>query len=157
MVVRAVILWVHVICGVGWVAACTTFVLAASALSGEPDESYAFAVKVAPQINRLCLPMAVAIPITGIGNLLFAARARSSGLPTEFVGILVAKVALLAIMVLGLSGAWRVAAILQGQSSPAGAAESPCGVSVRRIVAIYGLIVAAGVVALGLGLWLSGT
>jgi hypothetical protein len=156
MTIRAVILWVHVLCGVVWVGACATFILAAAALAAEPNESYAFALRSAPRINRLCVPMAVAIPITGIGNLLFATQARGSALPAEFLGILAAKVGLLAVMALGLLGAWRAAVILKGQSA-IGATESRFEVDVRRIMASYGLIVGAGIAALGLGLWLSGT
>jgi hypothetical protein len=156
MMIRAVILWVHVLCGVVWVGACATFVLAAAALAGEPNGSYAFAIRVAPQINRLCVPMAIAIPITGIGNLVFAAQARGSVLPAQFIGIVAAKVGLLAVMALGLLSAWRAAVRLQEQS-PMGPPESGSKVKVRRIMAAYGLIVGAGILALGLGLWLSGT
>ena len=154
--IRAVILWVHVLSGVVWVGVCATFILAAAALAGEPNESYAFALRAAPRINRLCVPMAIAIPITGIGNLLFATLTRGSVLPAEFLGILAAKVGLLAFMALGLLGAWRAVAILRRQSAM-GATESRYEVNVRRIVASYGLIVGAGIAALGLGLWLSGT
>jgi hypothetical protein len=151
-----VILWVHVLCGVVWVGACATFILAAAALAGEPNESYAFAIRSAPRINRLCVPMAIAIPITGIGNLLFAIQARGLVLPAEFVGILAAKVGLLAVMALGLLSAWRAAGILKGQSAIE-TVDSRCGANVRRIMASYGFIVVAGIAALGLGLWLSGT
>jgi hypothetical protein len=156
MVIREVILWVHVLCGVVWVGACATFVVAAAALNGEPDESYGFTIKVAPQINRLCVPMAIAIPITGIGNLMFAAQARGLVLPAEFIGIVAAKVGLLSIMALGLWGASRAAVILQKQL-PMGASEPRYKVNIRRIITLYGLIAGAGVFALGLGLWLSGT
>jgi hypothetical protein len=156
MMIRAVILWLHVVCGVVWISACATFVFAAAALTGEPDEAYAFALRVVPQINRLCSPLAVVIPITGIGNLFFAARARGSALPAEFIGILAAKVALFAIMALGFFGARRAALKFQ-ELSPMGVHKSPYPVSFRLIMAWYGTIVAAGIVALGLGLWLSGT
>jgi hypothetical protein len=154
--IGAVILWIHVLCGVVWVGVSATFVLAAMALAGEPGESYAFAVRAAPRINRLCVPMAIAIPITGMGNLLFAVHARGLVLPTEFLGILAAKVVLLAIMTLGLFGAWRAALKLHEQPQTGGS-ESHWENNVHRMMALYGLIVAAGIVALGLGLWLSGT
>lgn len=156
MTIRAVILWVHVMCGVVWVGACATFILAAAALAGEPNESHAFAIRIAPQINRLCLPLAIAIPVTGIGNLFFAARARGSVLPAEFTEIVAAKVGLLAVMAFALLGAWR-AAPKSGEQLPTGASQSRGDFNVRRIIASYGLIVGAGIVALGLGLWLSGT
>ena len=154
--IRVVILWVHVLCGVVWIGSCATFILVAAALAGEPNESYAFAIRSAPRINRLCTLMAIAIPITGTGNLLFATQARGSALPAEFLGILAAKVGLLAIMALGLLGAWRAAVIPKGQSA-IGGTESRCEVNIRWIMASYGLIVGAGIAALGLGLWLSGT
>src|SRR5262249_15315845 len=153
---RVVVLWVHVLCGVGWVGACATFVLAAAASAGEPNQSSAFAVRTALRINRLCVPMAIGIPVTGMGNLLFAAQARGSALPLEFMGILAAKVCLLAIMVFGLLGAWRAAVPVRGES-PTGSPPMLREVNVRRIAVMYGLIVGAGIVALGLGLWLSGT
>jgi len=155
MVIRAVILWIHVLCGVVWVGSCATFVLAAAALAGEPHESFAFAIRVAPRINRLCVPLAIAIPITGISNLLFAAQARGSVLPVEFIGIVAAKIGLLAIMASALLGAWRAAAILGEKATKA--PELGCAVSIRWLMTLYGLIVGAGMVALGLGLWLSGT
>ncbi len=154
--IRALILWIHVLCGVLWVGACATFVLAATALAGDPNESYLFAVKAAPQINRLCLPMAIMIPITGMGNLLFAVHVRGPVLPAEFLGILAAKVVLLAVMALGLFGAWRAALKLQ-ERLHTGAYESHCETNIRWMMVLYGLIVAAGIMALGLGLWLSGT
>ena len=154
MTIRAVILWVHVLCGVVWVGACATFILAA--LAGEPNEACVYAARVAPQINRLCVPLAIAIPVTGIGNLFFAVLARGRGLPTEFVVIIAAKIGLLAVMALALRAAARTAKILE-EKPPPGAPGSLDEVHVRSIVASYGLIVGAGIVALGLGLWLSGT
>ena len=150
------ILWVHVLCGVVWVGACAAFILAAAALAGEPDASLALAIRAVPPINRLCLVLAIAIPLTGIGNLFFVARARGSDLPPEFLGILAAKVSLLVVMAVGLWGARRAAAKLQGRSANR-EAESCYDANLHRIIASYGLIVAAGVGALGLGLWLSGT
>jgi uncharacterized membrane protein len=155
MTVRAVILWVHVLCGVVWVGVCATFILAAAALAGEPKESMVLAVKITPQINRVCVPLAIAIPATGIGNLFFVALARGVFLPGEFIGILSAKVVLLAAMVFALSGAWRATLRLEKQLATPNFRSNEA--DVRRIVAFYGLIVTLGLVALGLGLWLSGT
>jgi len=155
MTIRAVILWVHVLCGVLWVGACATFILAAAVLAGEPDESLAFARRAVPQINRLCLPPALVIPLTGLVNLLFVARSRSV-LPSEFLGILAAKVGFLVAMCGGLFRAWRTVAMLQ-RLSATGHLEALRELDIRRISASYGIIVACGVAALGLGLWLSGT
>jgi putative copper export protein len=156
MTLRAVILWVHVLCGVVWVGACATFIIALAALAGEPNELYAIAIRIAPQLNRLCVPLAIAIPITGVGNLLFVVQARRTVLPPEFVEIVAAKIGLLAVMGLALVAAWAAAPKLD-ERPPIRASGSSSEVNVRRIVASYGLIVGAGIVALGLGLWLSGT
>jgi hypothetical protein len=155
MIIRTVVLWVHVLCGVVCVGVCASFVLAVTALTGERRELYSFAVRVTPQINRLCLPLIIAIPVTGIGNLFFAARARGSVLPAEFIGIIVAKIGLLAVMASALFGASRSALKLEEQSKEFILGE--IRVDIRRIITFYGLMVGAGVVALGLGLWLSGT
>jgi hypothetical protein len=156
MTIGAVILWVHVLCGVVWVAVCATFILAAAALGGEPKESSVFVIKIAPQINRLSVPLAIAIPVTGIGNLLSAVRTRGSTLPVEFIGIVAAKIGLLVIMALALVAAWHAAQRLD-ERLPMGASEPLDEVNIRRVMAFYGLIVGSGIVALGLGLWLSGT
>ena len=156
MTFRALILWTHVLCGVVCVGVCTTFVLTTAVLASEPDESYVFVLRTVPQINRLCAPMALAIPITGIANLIFVAQARGSVLPPEFIGILSAKIGLLAVMAIGLAGARRAETTLENQSRQA-SPESTFGVTVRRIRTLYGLIIGAGAAALGLGVWLSGT
>ncbi len=157
MAMRAVILWVHVFCGVAWVGACASFVLAAAALGGEPNESYALALRAAPRINRLCVPLAIVIPLTGIGNLLFAARARGFALPAEFIGILAAKVGLLATMALALWRAWRAAALLVGNLAKDADESATISVNMRELMTLYGLIMGAGAIALALGFWLSGT
>jgi putative copper export protein len=156
MTAREVILWLHVLCGVIWVGACATFIVAAAAVLAESNESHAFAVRVAPQINRLCVPLAIAIPATGIGNLFFVAQARGADLPAEFIAIIAAKVGLLVIMAMALFGAWRAAPSLERQPRQ-GSIEPRREVNIRRIIAFYGLIVGAGIAALGLGLWLAGT
>jgi hypothetical protein len=152
---ESVILWVHVICGVAWVGASATFVVAAVALSGEPEELSLLVMKAAPRINRLCMPLAVVIPVTGIGNLFFAANERGRHLPFEFVAILTAKLALLAVMTLALWRARRAAQLLRNEPlAPNGPA---IGDNMRDLITFYGLIMAAGIIALALGFWLSGT
>jgi hypothetical protein len=153
MVIRTVILWVHVLSGVVWVGTCATFILAS--VASESDEASAFAIKVTPRINRLCLPLAIAIPLTGIGNLFFTLLVRGSLLPGEFIGILAAKVVLLAVMASALFVAWRTVQKLE--QNPPVRASSGHEIYVRSIVACYALIVMAGIAALALGLWLSGT
>lgn len=153
MIIRAVILWMHVLSGVICVGTCATFVLAA--VASEPSDASTLALRVAPRINRLCLSLAIAIPLTGIGNLFFIVVDRGARVPGEFIAILAAKVGLLAVMTAALLVAWRVAEKLE--RTPAVGSHSGEVVKIRSIVACYGLIVAAGIAALGLGLWLSGT
>jgi putative copper export protein len=156
MTLRAVILWLHVTCGVVWIGACAAFLLAVTLSASEPEQSYEIVVKILPRINRICLPLVFAIPVTGMGNLLFVAQARGLVLPIEFISILLAKVSLLAVMSLGLAAAWRAE-----QKFKAVTAIRPSEICdtarLRQIVASYGVIVGAGILALGLGLWLSGT
>ncbi|MGH8012033.1 MAG: hypothetical protein ACREQ4_06005, partial [Candidatus Binataceae bacterium] len=139
-------------CGVIWVGASASFVLAASALSAESGEWREFALNVSPRINRICLVVAAIIPVTGIGNLIYAGLARHYVFPPEFIGILAAKIALYTTMVFVLAAAWRVEATLRINGYGAdGSARW-----IRRLTWLYGTTVALGVVALALGLWLSG-
>jgi hypothetical protein len=153
MVIKTVILWVHVLSGVLWVGTCAAFMLAT--VASEPNEATTFALKTTPRINRLCLPLAIVILLTGIGNLFFTVRVRGSSLPGEFIGIVAAKIGLLAVMASALFVAWR--AVPRLEQTPLTQAPSVPKTNVRAIVACYGLIVAAGIAALALGLWLSGT
>lgn len=150
-----VVLWIHVLCGVAWVGACASFVLAATALSGEPGELREFTLRTAPRINRICLPLACAMPLTGTCNLIFAARARGLVLPREFIGILIAKIVLYIAMALLLWAAWQSEGALRARADDAGDASNTG--AIRKLVKLYGLSVGAGAFALGLGLWLSGT
>ncbi|MGH7248710.1 MAG: hypothetical protein ACREH9_11445 [Pseudomonadota bacterium] len=154
MALRAAILWVHVLCGVVWVGASASFALAAAALTTESEEWRDFALKAAPTVNRVNLVVAAIIPLTGIGNLVFAAMARRYVFPPEFVGILAVKIALYVTMVLVLVWAWRAeAAMRQGWERNDSVAAAN---KIRRLTRLYGFTVALGVVALALGLWLSG-
>ncbi len=150
------VLWLHVLCGVAWVGMCASFVLAATALHAEPEELRSFASRTAPRINRILLLMAFVMPLTGIGNLVFAARARRFALPGEFVAILAAKVALFTAMALLLWRAWRAEAVLCANTANSGSRVAMRD-EIRALTRLYGFSVAAGALALGLGLWLSGT
>ncbi|HTT75337.1 MAG TPA: hypothetical protein VMF50_05080 [Candidatus Binataceae bacterium] len=153
MAPASIVLTIHVLCGVLWVGTCASFVLAASALNRESDEWRDFALKVAPRINRLNLLFAISIPLTGLGNLYFAGRARGFNFPPQFIGILSAKIVLLLGMAAALMAAWAAESSMRH--------EGPAGNIVlrasRRLVRLYGITVAMGTVALALGLWLSGT
>jgi hypothetical protein len=152
MAAASIVLTIHVLCGVLWVGSCASFVLATSALSRESDEWRDFALKVTPRINRINLLAACAIPLTGLGNLYFAGRTRGFKFPPEFVGILSVKVVLLLVMAMALVAAWSAETAMLG--------EGTIGINIpasRRLVRLYGIMVAVGTVALALGLWLSGT
>jgi uncharacterized membrane protein len=147
------VLWIHVLAGVSWVGACGSFVLAATALAGSGAERRYFAVRSVPRLNRLCLGCASLIPLTGLVNLAFAARAHGNSLSREFTSIVAVKLALFAMMVwaltliIGRSGALRVERMsAYGEADPA----------VSGLLRLYGFTMALGATALLLGLWLAG-
>jgi len=143
---RTFILWIHVLCGAAWVAVSLSFMLAAGAST--EDERAGFAARVAPVLNRLNLAAIVVLPLSGIANLVYVARERHYRLPAAFVEVLGAKVVLLSAMAGALALAWRTMA----RVGPAGS-----GGAERRLMRIYGAMVALGAVALMLGLWLAGS
>jgi uncharacterized membrane protein len=153
MAPASIVLTIHVLCGVLWVGACASFVLAASALNRESEEWRDFALKVTPRINRINLLAACAIPLTGLGNLYFAGRVRGFKFPPEFLGVLSAKIVLFLAMAAALMAAWSAEASMRAQ----GAQGNIDVRASRRLVRLYGVTVAMGTVALALGLWLSGT
>jgi hypothetical protein len=149
----SIVLTVHVLCGVLWVAACASFVLAASALNRESGEWRDFALKVTPRLNRINLVAACAIPLTGLGNLYFAGRVRGFKFPPQFIVVLGAKIVLFLAMAAALAAAWSAEASMHPEE-----AEGIIDVRAsRRLIQVYGITVAMGTVALALGLWLSGT
>jgi uncharacterized membrane protein len=150
MWLSSAVLWVHVLCGVSWVGAAASFVLATAALDAQNRELRDFAIRVAPRINQLCFGCAILIPITGVANLFFAAQARGSQLPPEFVRIVAVKLMLFALMA-GLlwKASQRAAAIDLAPIEEA----SPL---VGRLTRLYGMMLALGGIALLMGLWLAG-
>jgi putative copper export protein len=152
MPIASIVLTIHVLCGVLWVGACASFVLAASALNRESGEWREFALKVAPRINRINLLLACAIPLTGLGNLYFAGRARGFRFPTQFSELLSAKVVLFIAMALALAAAWSAEGAMS-RDQESGSIDVSAS---RRLVRLYGITVALGTIALALGLWLSG-
>lgn len=138
---RDTILWVHVLCGTLWVVVSLSFVLAASATTG--DERNAFAARVAPKLNRLNLIAVILLPLTGLGNLFFVGRAHHFDLPAAFDEVLSVKVLLLCGMAILLKFAWSAA-----KDRTHGA---------RHLLWLYGAMAAMGATALMLGLWLAGS
>ena len=154
MVVRSVVLWIHVLCGVLWVGTCASFLLAASAITAESDEWREFAIRTAPRINRINVVPALIVPMTGAGNLFSAAMTRRTPFPPAFIGIVSIKVVLFFIMGVTLAASFAAERSMRegfAEGTAAGAA------GVHRLVRLYGTVAALGTVALGLGLWLAGT
>jgi hypothetical protein len=154
MVIRSVVLWIHVLCGVVWVGTCASFLLAISALTAESAEWREFALRTAPRINRINIVPALVVPMTGAGNLFSAAIMRKTPFPPAFVGIVAIKVVLFFIMGVMLAAAFAAERKMR-ESFNEGGGEGVA--ALRRLVRLYGTIAAVGTVALGLGLWLAGT
>jgi hypothetical protein len=154
MLIRSVVLWIHVLCGVMWVGTCASFILAASAMTADSDEWREFALRAAPRINRINVVPALVVPMTGAGNLFSAALMRRSPFPPAFIGIIAIKVVLFFIMGLVLAASFAAERAMRE-----GFAESAAGgvAAVRQLVRLYGTIATLGTIALGLGLWLAGT
>ena len=146
MTFQNLILWLHVICGAGWIGACLIFVVASTALGEQQQELCEFLERVTPRTNRIGIVCALLIPVTGTANLAFAAGKHHYRLPTEFSVIIAAKLLLLAAMVLMLIHAAKIHGSHPGEPQN----ES------RRLALAYGVIAGCGSVALMLGLWLSG-
>lgn len=154
MVIRSVVLWTHVLCGVIWVGTCASFMLAASAMTVQSDEWREFAMRAAPRINRINAVAALVLPMTGAGNLFSAAMVRKSPFPPAFIGILCIKIVLFFVMAVTLAAAFAAErAMREGFAEGTGGGAEAVG----RLVRLYGTAAALGTVALGLGLWLAGT
>ncbi|MGH7879965.1 MAG: hypothetical protein ACREQD_10785, partial [Candidatus Binataceae bacterium] len=87
-------LWLHVLAGVGWIGLCGSCVLASIALDGAATESQEFSARALPRLNRLSIGCACIIALTGVINLIFAARAHGYALPKEFIAIVGVKLLL---------------------------------------------------------------
>jgi hypothetical protein len=157
MVIRSVVLWIHVLCGVIWIGTSASFLLAISAMTAESAEWRDFAVRAAPPINRINVVAALIIPMTGAGNLFSAALMRRSPFPPAFVGIVAIKVVLFFVMGVMLAAAFAAERTMR-ESFTGERLDLTDGVAaLRRLVRLYGTIAAFGLVALVLGLWLAGT
>jgi hypothetical protein len=150
MRLSSAVLWLHVLCGVSWVGAAASFVLAIAALGTQKRELREFAVRVAPRINRLCFGCAILIPITGLANLVFAAQARGFRVPPEFVRIVAVKLLLFTAMA-GLL--WRAS---QRAAAVDLASVEETAPLIRGLSRLYVMMLALGGIALLMGLWLAG-
>jgi hypothetical protein len=88
--------------------------------------------------------------LTGFVNLFFATHAHGGTLPPSFITILSLKIGLFGLMVSALTLAWHAGRALEGP-------DGVFGMPMRRLMLFYRGTVAMGVIALALGLWLSGT
>jgi uncharacterized membrane protein len=159
MVIRSVVLWIHVLCGVVWVGTSASFLLAISAMTAESAEWRDFALLAAPRINRINVVAALILPMTGAGNLFSAALMRRSPFPPAFVGIVAIKVVLFFVMGVMLAAAFAAERTMRESfaGAPSDDVSDHGTAALRRLVRLYGTITALGVVALVLGLWLAGT
>jgi uncharacterized membrane protein len=159
MVIRSVVLWMHVLCGVVWVGTSASFLLAISAMTAESAEWRDFALRAAPRINRINVVAALILPMTGAGNLFSAALMRRSPFPPAFVGIVAIKVVLFFVMGVMLAAAFAAERTMRESfaGAPSDDVSDHGTAALRRLVRLYGTIAALGVVALVLGLWLAGT
>jgi hypothetical protein len=143
-----------VLAGLSWVGAAASFGLATVALAGQGHELRDFTLRVAPRLNRLCLVCAVLIPLTGVANFAYAAQHRGGPLPTEFVEIVAVKLGLYALMAWML---WRATErIVTARLVSSNATVEDDARALQGLARLYGLMVAAGSIALILGLWLAG-
>jgi uncharacterized membrane protein len=159
MVIRSVVLWMHVLCGVVWVGTSASFLLAISAMTAESAEWRDFALRATPRINRINVVAALILPMTGAGNLFSAALMRRSPFPPAFVGIVAIKVVLFFVMGVMLAAAFAAERTMRESfaAAPSDDVSDHGTAALRRLVRLYGTITALGVVALVLGLWLAGT
>lgn len=142
---RIAFLWIHVLCGALWVIVSLSFVLAAGA-STEAERA-GFTARVASRLNWLNLVAIVLLPLSGVANLFYVARARRFSLPAAFVQVLGVKLLLWCGMAAALAMAWRAAT---GRGAETQGSE-------WRLLRLYGAMAAMGAIALMLGLWLAGS
>ena len=157
MALGAVVLWIHVLCGVVWVGTCASFVLAASAIAAESAEWRAFAMRAAPRINRINVVTACTIPLTGLGNLVYLGMTRRTPFPPAFFAVLSLKVLIYCAMGIMLAASMAAETAMRADYAQDDGANEAGDGALRRLVRLYGLIAAFGTVALVLGLWLAGT
>jgi hypothetical protein len=154
MALGAVVLWIHVLCGVVWVGTCASFVLAAWAIAAESSEWRAFAMRAAPPLNRINIVTACTIPLTGLGNLVYVGMTRSTPFPPAFFAVLSIKVFLYCVMGVMLAAAMGAeTAMRTGFANGDSAGDA----ALRKMMRLYAWIAGAGTIALMLGLWLAGT
>ena len=151
----SVILWTHAAAGAIWVGACACFVIAGLALSADTVEQRNFVANAAPKIDVLGLVAAVVLLVTGFINLMTAGVARRFVFSTAFMTVLAIKVGLFIVMIVVMTWAMRVGAVVKAVVARGRIDAVPTAMS--RMVKAHIAIVAMGGVALILGTWLMGS
>jgi hypothetical protein len=141
-------LWIHVLAGALLIGIGGTVVLGSLALRDSGTEQREFMLRSIPLLNRLGIGCACLIPITGVVNLTFAARAHGFVLSREFLAVVALKLMLFTAM------AWALV-IVVGRAGVKRVAEREAPI-LPDLVPWYGFIVTLGTTALALGLWLAG-
>lgn len=151
-----VVLWAHAISGATWLGASACFVIAGLALTAGSAEQQRFLDRGVARINQLALAAAILLVVTGVFNLSRAFAMRAGALSLAFICVLGAKIALYFLMLWALSIAIRALAAARGDR-PAGNTDAYDATrAMSAMVRAHGAIVAMSVVALMLGLWLTG-
>jgi hypothetical protein len=155
MSISAIVLWVHVLAGVIWIAAALTFSLAAIATERGSRERLEFFKRGARPLAVLGLVAAATIVVSGVLNVWFVGRRRDFVFATGFKMVLASKVALYIGMCLALFG------IIRESSRISAADEAGCPETIEhagsRLVIFWSAIVIMGFAALLAGLWLAGS
>ncbi len=151
LALHTAIAWIHALIAAGWVAAAGAFVIAAAAIS-QGGERSAFIRRAAPAINRVGAAAIPGVFLTGLINLSVVVSTRGYRLPTAFVAVLAAKVAIFIAMGAILFAAFRAERKLGEQAG----ADTEHGAS-ARLIGFNAAIAGMGAVALILGLWLLGS
>jgi len=149
------ILWTHAAAGAIWVGACACFVIAGLALTTGSVEQRNFVASAAPKIDLLALVAAIVLLITGFINLMTAVVARRFVFSTAFMTVLAIKIGLFIVMIVVMTWAMRVGAMIRAVVAH-GRTDAVPG-AMTRMVRAHIAIVAMGALALILGTWLMGS
>jgi hypothetical protein len=149
------ILWTHAAAGAIWVGACACFVIAGLALAAGSVEQRNFVANAAPKIDLLGLVAAGVLLATGMINLMTAGISRRFAFSTAFMTVLAIKIALFIFMIVVMTWAMRIGAVIRAVVARGRSDAVPGAMS--RMVKAHVAIVAMGGLALILGTWLMGS
>ena len=129
--------------------------IAGLALATGSDEQRNFVANAAPKIDVLGLIAAIVLLLTGFINLMTAGVARRFVFSTAFMTVLAIKVGLFIVMIVVMTWAMRVGAVVKAVVARGRNDAVPGATS--RMVKAHIAIVAMGGIALLLGTWLMGS